>query len=49
MASESDYSELSEYSYEGSESARSMDTVDELLQRFTVDCHPQCVIKVRQE
>lgn len=49
MATESDYDELSEYSYEGTESVRTMDTVEEILSRFTLDCRPECALKLRNE
>lgn len=47
----SEYDELSEYSYEtpSAASTATVDTLDELLQRFTLDCRPDCTLKLRNK
>jgi hypothetical protein len=45
----SEFDDLSEYSYGSAETdhTASIDTVEELLQRFTLDCRPDCTLKLR--
>ena len=45
----SDFDDLSEYSGHSFDTAetQSIDTVDELLQRFTLEARPDCTLKLR--
>lgn len=53
VAESSEFSEMSEYSYESvgrSSRTPSLDTIDELMERFTLDCwRPDCTLKLRNE